>query len=29
MEIKDFYGKVVGRIDGPEGAWNSTGRPIE
>jgi hypothetical protein len=29
MEIGDFYGRVWGRIEGPEGYWNATGRPTE
>jgi hypothetical protein len=29
MELGDFYGRDEGRIEGPEGNKNSTGRPTE
>ena len=29
MEVRDSYGRVGGRIEGPEGDRNSTGRPTE
>jgi hypothetical protein len=29
MEVRDSYGRVGGRIEGPEGDRNSTGRPTK
>jgi hypothetical protein len=29
MEVRDYYGRAVGRIKNPEGDRNPTGRPTE